>query len=148
MKKLIMLAVLALTACGQAITTHTEGEIMTGQKNLTIDYIEFPATNMAATKAFYTEAFGWDFTDYGPAYAAFARDQAGIDGGFTLETGTQTPGLLAVLYANDLEATVELVKKAGGEITKEIFSFPGGRRFHFTDPSGNELAVWSDRGPE
>ncbi len=121
---------------------------MAGQKNLTIDYIEFPATDMAATKKFYTDVFGWEFTDYGPDYASFPRAQAGIDGGFTSQTAPAAPGTLAVFYADDLEAVETSVRDAGGEIVQEIFSFPGGRRFHFKDPSGNELAVWSDKGVE
>ncbi|WP_372340452.1 VOC family protein [Parvularcula sp. IMCC14364] len=116
---------------------------MTSRNDLGIDYIEFPATDMAATKAFYAAAFGWQFTDYGPDYASFDKASAGMDGGFTTETEVRPTGTLAVLYAADLEAALEKVKAAGGEIVQDIFSFPGGRRFHFRDPSGNELAVWT-----
>jgi predicted enzyme related to lactoylglutathione lyase len=104
-----------------------------------IDYVEFPGGDLAATKAFYAAAFGWRFTDYGPGYAAFEGE--GIDGGFNAEDGAAKP--LVILYANDLEAMLAKVTAAGGAITREILSFPGGRRFHFTDPSGNELGVWS-----
>jgi len=105
-----------------------------------IDYVEFPGKDMAATKAFYAQAFGWSFTDYGPDYAAF--EGQGTDGGFNAEDGRAFP--LVVLFASDLEAMQARVTTAGGRITREIMSFPGGRRFHFRDPSGNELAVWSD----
>jgi predicted enzyme related to lactoylglutathione lyase len=104
-----------------------------------IDYVEFPAGDLAAAKAFYGAAFGWTFTDYGPGYAAFNE---GLDGGFQTEDAPQKP--LVILYARDLDAMEAKVRAAGGTISKPIFSFPGGRRFHFTDPSGNELAVWSE----
>ena len=107
-----------------------------------INYIEFPVTDMVATKAFYNAAFGWTYVDYGPTYSAFTG--AGIDGGFdgASERKPSTNGTLVVLRASDLEAAQTSVEKAGGLVTVPIFSFPGGRRFHFTDPSGNELAVW------
>ena len=105
-----------------------------------IDYIEMPAGDMAAHKAFYAEAFGWNFTDYGPTYAAFSQ---GLDGGFDADAKKSMKPLV-VLYAHDLEAMHAKVIAAGGKITQDIFSFPGGRRFHFADPSGNELAVWSE----
>jgi len=104
-----------------------------------IDYVEFPGTDLPATKAFYGAAFGWTFTDYGPHYAAFEGE--GTDGGFAAEGAPAKP--LVVLYARDLEAVEAKVRGAGAEIVKPIFAFPGGRRFHFRDPSGNELAVWS-----
>ncbi len=103
-----------------------------------IDYVEFPGANLAATKAFYAAAFGWRFTDYGADYAAFEGE--GCDGGFNGEDSTGAP--LVVLYAHDLEAMMERVMAAGGVITRAIRAFPGGRRFHFRDPSGNQLAVW------
>ena len=107
-----------------------------------IDYVEFAGGDLAKAKAFYGEAFGWTFTDYGPTYAAF--DQ-GVDGGFQGD-GEEAPAKpLVILYAHDLEAMEAKVRAAGGTIAKPIFSFPGGRRFHFTDPAGNELAVWSER---
>jgi predicted enzyme related to lactoylglutathione lyase len=105
-----------------------------------IDYIEWPASDLPALKTFYAGAFGWGFTDYGPTYAAF--EAQGTDGGFTSEHAPAKP--LVVLYAHDLEAMQARVEAAGGSIVRPIFSFPGGRRFHFTDPSGNELAVWSE----
>lgn len=106
-----------------------------------IQYIEFLSSDLAAAKEFYSTVFGWVFTDHGPEYVAFEGDH--VDGGFT--TGTVVPGsILVILYSNDLETTLQKVEKAGGTITRPIFSFPGGRRFHFNDPDGNELAVWSD----
>lgn len=110
-----------------------------------INYIEMPASNLEGTKQFFTDAFGWQFVDYGPDYIAI--QDAGLDGGFyrsNLVALTGNGSALVVLYSADLEASLDKVKKAGGEILKPIFSFPGGRRFQFTDPSGNEYAVWSE----
>lgn len=107
-----------------------------------IDYIEMPASDLPAQKAFYETVFGWQFTDYGPAYTSFAKADAGVDGGFTTETQSGRPGVLVVLFSDHLEGTLDAVSRAGGRITRQIFDFPGGRRFHFHDPAGNELAVW------
>ncbi len=107
-----------------------------------IDYIEFPATDIPATKRFYSDVFGWKFEDYGPDYTSFMDGR--LAGGFTKDAKVLGAGVLVVLYAKDLEGTESKVKTAGGKIVKPIFSFPGGRRFHFTDPNGNELAVWSE----
>ena len=131
-------------------SSKAEGETMSARDNLMIDYLEFPTRDLAATKAFYGEVFGWEFIDYGPEYASFTKAQAGRDGGFTSQTKVgpsprEGGGTLAVLYADDLEALIEKVKAAGGTIVEPIFSFPGGRRFHFTDPGGNEMAVWSEK---
>ena len=112
------------------------------QNDRRIDYIEFPATDIAATKRFYQEIFGWTFTDYGPEYTSFVDGR--LAGGFWTAPAVQGGGALVVLYAADLEGIESKVKAAGGTIVKPIFSFPGGRRFHFTDPNGNELAVWSE----
>lgn len=110
--------------------------------NHRIDYIELPSNDVLACKQFYSAVFGWPFTDYGPSYSAFGdgRLNGGIDGAVDR---VKTP--LVVLYASDLESTLSQIQAAGGTIVKPIFSFPGGRRFHFSDPAGNELAVWSDR---
>jgi len=111
-----------------------------------IDYIELPARDFDAVQAFYEKAFGWKFTDYGPDYRAF--NDGKIDGGFYKSenrSSTENGAALIILYAADLEQTKENVISSGGKILKDIFSFPGGRRFHFTDPNGNELAVWSDK---
>jgi hypothetical protein len=107
-----------------------------------IDYVELAAEDLPAQTAFYAQAFGWTFQAYGPDYQAFGE---GLDGGFykpDAENPKKPP--LVVLYAHDLEAMEARVKAAGGAITAPIFSFPGGRRFHFQDPAGNELAVWSE----
>lgn len=107
-----------------------------------IDYIEFTSPDLIRIKKFYNEAFGWTFQDWGDDYVSF--EDGRLAGGF--RRGDVIGGsALVILYANDLEAMEAAVRKAGGAITVEIFSFPGGRRFHFTDPVGNELAVWSDK---
>lgn len=111
-----------------------------------LDYVEYPAANMAATRAFFSEAFGWTFEEFGPDYCAFS--QQGLDGGFyrsELYSSTRNGSALLVFYSTDLEATMAKIEQAGGRIEKPIFSFPGGRRFHFCEPSGNEFAVWSDK---
>ena len=108
-----------------------------------IDYIELPAPDVAAAKRFYADVFGWKFTDYGPDYTSF--EDGRIAGGLTKEGMVARGGALIVIFAVDLADVEARVRKAGGTIVKPTFSFPGGRRFHFTDPSGNELAVWSDR---
>ena len=108
-----------------------------------MNYVEFPAKDLAGTKAFFESVFGWSFTDYGPEYTAF--ENQGLDGGFfqsDLTSSTQNGAALIVSYSDQLEVTLTKVEKAGGSILKPIYSFPGGRRFHFTEPSGNEFAVW------
>jgi uncharacterized protein len=110
-----------------------------------LNYVEFPSCNLRATKTFFEQAFGWNFVDYGPDYTAFAGQ--GLDGGFFkagAAASTANGAALLVFYSNELESTLDKVMKAGGKISKPIFDFPGGRRFHFTEPGGNELAVWSD----
>ncbi|WP_368562710.1 VOC family protein [Pseudoxanthomonas sp. UTMC 1351] len=106
-----------------------------------IDYVEFKVASIAAAKAFYGQAFGWTFQDYGPDYCEF-RDGR-LTGGFA--HGEPNPGgALMVIYSTDLEATLERIEAVGGAIAQPIFAFPGGRRFHFRDQDGYELAVWSD----
>lgn len=110
-----------------------------------INYVEFPAKDIDAAKSFFTTVFGWSFVDYGPEYTAFSNE--GIDGGFfrsDLSACTENGSALIVFYSKDLEQTQAKIESAGGSILKPIFSFPGGRRFHFADPTGNEYAVWSD----
>ena len=110
-----------------------------------INYVEFPSRDIEKTKRFFEEAFGWEFEDFGPEYSAFSNQ--GLDGGFfqsELYSTTTHGGALIVFYSNDLETTLTKIEHAGGMIIKPIFSFPGGRRFHFQEPSGNEFAVWSD----
>ena len=116
-------------------------------KHEKINYVEYPAKDIEATKRFFTTAFGWAFVDYGPDYSAFSNQ--GLDGGFfrsKLKSTSESGAALIVFFSENLEATEAKVKKAGGVISKEIFSFPGGRRFHFIEPSGNEFAVWSEVG--
>lgn len=110
-----------------------------------INYVEIPAKDLEATKRFFGEAFGWTFVDYGPEYVAI--ENAGLDGGFFKSDNvatTATGSVLVVLFSTDLEVTLEKVESSGGKIVKDIFPFPGGRRFHFSDPNGNEYAVWSE----
>ncbi|MXX96985.1 MAG: VOC family protein [Rhodothermaceae bacterium] len=112
-----------------------------------INYIELPSKDFSDTKEFYGKVFGWTFQDYGDNYVAF--NDGRLDGGFyrspLKSDSTKGGAALVVLYADDLEATLKRITDTGAEICMEIFSFPGGRRFHFLDPSGNELAVWSDK---
>jgi predicted enzyme related to lactoylglutathione lyase len=103
-----------------------------------IDYVEWPAGDLKAAKAFYAAAFGWTFQDWGDSYCDCNE---GLNAGFTSEPHVPAP--LVILYAHDLEAMQAKVEAAGGVITRQIMSFPGGRRFHFKDPAGNELGVWS-----
>lgn len=111
--------------------------------NNSINYIEFPLVDNAKTMEFYSAAFGWAFQVWGDDYLSFSG--AGVEGGFNREAGVTPgkPGVLVVLYADNLEATLAEVRAHGATVVKEPFAFPGGRRFHFTDPNGNELAVWS-----
>ena len=111
----------------------------------TIDYIEFTVSDMAAAQRFYGQAFGWTFTDYGPDYAGIRRsDGEGEVGGLRSDVAVQRGGPLVVLYSANLEDSVRAVRDAGGTVVQEPFAFPGGRRFHFLDPAGNELAVWGE----
>lgn len=111
-----------------------------------INYVEFPSKNLDATKKFYSSAFGWSFLDYGPEYCSI--QDGGLDGGFYMSdqaSTTEAGRVLVVLFSDDLEVTLKKIETSGGQIVKDIFDFPGGRRFHFTDPSGNELAVWTNK---
>jgi uncharacterized protein len=110
-----------------------------------INYVEFPARNINATKLFFESVFAWTFTDFGNDYTAFSNE--GLNGGFFASnqaSTTESGGALLIFYSQQLELTLNKVKQAGGIISKDIFSFPGGRRFQFLEPSGNEFAVWSD----
>ncbi len=112
-----------------------------------INYVELPAKDLQATKTFFTKVFDWSFTDYGPEYIAFSKE--GLDGGFyksDLSSSTQNGSTLIVFYSDDLKTTQSKIIDADGSIIKQIFEFPGGHRFHFSDPNGNEFAVWSDKG--
>lgn len=111
-----------------------------------IDYVEFPAKDIEKVKAFFSAALGWDFVDYGQDYTTFS--DKGLNGGFfksDLNVSTNNGSALIVLYSESLLDTETSIKAAGGTIVKPIFSFPGGHRFHFADPNGNEYAVWSDK---
>lgn len=113
--------------------------------NNQIDYIEFQAADLAKTRVFFEKLFGWRFTDYGPDYTSF--EDGRIAGGFARAEKCSTAdagGVLVVFYHPQLEKIRQKVSKLGGQITRDIFSFPGGRRFHFTEPSGNECAIWSE----
>lgn len=112
-------------------------------EKLKIDYVEFNTTDIGASKDFAAKAFGWSYIDYGPGYADIQG--AGLGGGFDAEIDGERKPPLVVLKAENLEAALIHIEAAGGHVTKAIFSFPGGRRFHFREPGGNELAVWSDK---
>ena len=112
-------------------------------KNNHINYVEFKAKDLAVIKEFYTQAFGWSFQDYGPSYVAFS--DSGLEGGFEKSDDKIVNGALVILYHDNLEEAKSKIIHAKGIISKDIYSFPGGRRFHFLDPAGNELAVWSDK---
>lgn len=110
-----------------------------------INYVEFPSKDLNATKAFFSKAFDWSFVDYGPDYTAFSNE--GLDGGFfraDLSSSAKNGSALIIFYSKDLEQTMAKVEVSGGTILQPIYSFPGGRRFHFEEPSGNEFAVWSE----
>ncbi len=127
-------------------SSNAIGVLLTMPDHHKIDYVEFPCNDFRSSKDFFAQVFGWKFTDYGPGYSAFSG--AGLEGGFyagDLVSRADSGAALVVLFSDDLEATQRQVERAGGSIVKQIFSFPGGRRFHFLEPSGNELAVWSDK---
>jgi len=109
-----------------------------------INYLEIPAHDIALAKSFFESVFGWKFTDYGPDYCAFSN--SGIDGGFyksNLNSSASNGSCLVVFYSDNLQKTQHKIEAAGGSILKPVFTFPGGHRFHFSDPNGNEYAVWS-----
>lgn len=111
-----------------------------------LNYVEFPAADLTATKAFFTATFGWEFVDYGPEYTSFSNQ--GLDGGFykaNLSSKAKSGAALLVFYSEDIEMTLHEVVSNGGNIVEDIFDFPGGCRFHFIEPSGNEFAVWSEK---
>jgi predicted enzyme related to lactoylglutathione lyase len=134
----------AIGDCPISNPARTERTVMMSQseQDRRIDYLEFAVTDITAAKAFYSTVFEWSFTDYGPEYTSFHDGRLG--GGFSQAAQIEHGGPLVVLYSTDLEGIEEKIKRHGGEIVRKTFEFPGGRRFHFTDPAGNELAVWSD----
>lgn len=107
-----------------------------------IDYVELPCRDLTAARNFYRSAFGWGFTDFGPTYAGF--EDAGLDGGLAAADAATSAAPLVVLKSDNLEDALARVEAAGGAVTRPIFDFPGGRRFHFRDPGGNELGVWAE----
>ena len=140
----LMLSLFVASTSAQNLSDIKDGNVkMT--KNNKINYIEIPAKNIEATKVFFSDVFEWSFVDYGPDYSSFGSQ--GVDGGFfksDLVVSTKKGSPLIVLYSDSLETTQEKIEEAGGKIIKPLFSFPGGRRFHFSDPNGNEFAVWSE----
>jgi uncharacterized protein len=119
---------------------------MATRKENCIDFVEFPAKSVAGltrSKRFFAEAFGWSYKDWGHNYAD--TTSSGLGSGLNADPGHRPSKPLVVIYTSDLDATRARVVTAGGKVTRDIFSFPGGRRFHFKDPSGNELAAWSDK---
>jgi predicted enzyme related to lactoylglutathione lyase len=116
------------------------GTLVAPHANNHVDYVEFSAEDLSVVKAFYGQAFGWSFQDWGPDYVAFSG--AGVEGGFRGGEAPAPGGALVILYADDLEASERAVVGAGGEIIAR-HDFPGGRRFHFRDPAGNVLGVWT-----
>jgi predicted enzyme related to lactoylglutathione lyase len=144
MKNAILFVLLIIVASGCSTQQAVEKED-TMNIHEKINYVEFPAKDMAATKKFFAQVFNWSFTDYGPEYMD-VKD-VGLDVGFYKSdlTARYVDGsALIVFYSKELEATQDKIEKAGGHITRPIISFPGGRRFQFADPSGNEYGVWSD----
>lgn len=118
----------------------------TPEKNNHIDYIEFPAPSeesLRATKQFYGTVFGWEYKDWAPSYSDTSG--SGLASGINSDPGQRPPAPMVVLYSAALEETRDKVKAAGGKIVKDIFPFPGGRRFEYQDPAGNQLGVWSDK---
>ena len=119
----------------------------TGHAHHAIDYVELTVTDLTTAKRFYADAFGWEFTDYGPQYAGIRDASPGSTreaGGLALGTEVRGGGPLVLLYSADLDRTLATVTAAGGRVVEGPYAFPGGRRFHFADPSGNELGVWSE----
>ena len=115
-------------------------------QNNHINYVEFPASKLEETKRFFRNVFEWDFVDYGTEYSAFKN--AGLDGGFfksEKSSLTYYGSALVVLYSDDLDSLKMKIVEYGGVIVQDTFVFPGGKRFHFIDPSNNEFAVWSDK---
>ncbi|MEH1168073.1 VOC family protein [Micromonospora sp. CPCC 205539] len=118
------------------------------QRHHAIDYVELTVTDLDQAKRFYAEAFGWQFTDYGPDYAGIRSphgDSAPEVGGLRADHEVRAGGPLVLLFSADLDQSVQAVQAAGGQVVNGPYEFPGGRRFHFTDPSGNELGVWAEK---
>lgn len=116
------------------------------QRHHAIDYVELTVTDLEQAKEFYSQAFGWRFNDYGPEYAGIQSPVEGAPevGGLSLKQQARSGGPLVLLFSDDLDGSVQAVTEAGGSVVDGPYDFPGGRRFHFTDPSGNELGVWAE----
>ena len=113
--------------------------------NNKVDYLELPAKDIGVAKRFFSALWGWSFEDYGPDYASF--NDGRLDGGFYTSDkvmSVEAGSALVIFYHSDLEVTSSKVEELGGKVTRDIYTFPGGKRFHFTDPNGNEYAVWSE----
>lgn len=136
-KSLLALLIFLSAGCAKALQSE---EAVMPEKNNKIDYVEFAAADLGVVKTFYTSVFGWTFEDWGPDYVSFSR--AGVEGGFNSIERPVVGSTLVILYAEDLEATEARIVAFGGEVT-ERHDFPGGRRFHFRDPAGNVLGVWT-----
>ncbi|GAA2448115.1 VOC family protein [Agromyces soli] len=140
-----------MRAVGRDVGGGRETRVMTSHTHgipRTIDYIEISVTDLPAAQAFYGAAFGWEFTPYGPQYAGIrtAAERGGEEAGGLMQVDeVTTGGPLVLLYSDDLDGTAEAITAAGGRVTQGPYEFPGGRRLHFADPSGNELGVWSER---
>jgi predicted enzyme related to lactoylglutathione lyase len=133
----MMRTTLLLAACLTALSAPAEAANATQS-----DYVEFVVRDMARTKAFYSTVFGWSFTDYGPGYTSFS--DGALSGGFTTDGTPRPGGPLLVFHVADLETTLARVKAAGGNVIRQPFAFPGGRRFQFIDPDGYEISAWSE----
>lgn len=119
----------------------------TGHVHHAIDYVEVSVTDLARAKSFYADAFGWEFNDYGPQYAGIRGASGGVGdevGGLRVDSQVRTGGPLVLLYSAALDDTLGAVTAAGGQVVAPPYAFPGGRRFEFLDPSGNQLGVWSE----
>jgi predicted enzyme related to lactoylglutathione lyase len=149
MKLLALFAsLIALAGCAAHPEIKNQSTIkhMPEPKVKMIDYVEIPSRNLSQTKVFFESLFGWRFTDYGPDYASF--DDGRLTGGFytSSEVSLVSRGsALIIFYSPELEQSRDRVRALGATITKDIFSFPGGRRFQFTEPGGSEFAIWSDK---
>jgi uncharacterized protein len=132
-------AIAILVACSGCAAMPSGNELK-DNRMARLDYVELPAVEIAATRRFYEQAFQWNLSEFAPTYAATTTGDTDV--GLDADSANRPAAPLPVIQVQDLEATLATVEKAGGTIVKPIFSFPGGRRFHFRDPSGNEMAAW------
>lgn len=142
----LVIAGALLAACGgeNGLVKNLPIEVGDAVVHHKINYVELKATDLSAMKSFYGSVFGWTFQDWGPDYVSF--EGAGIDGGFErVDSQPSGTGALVIIFSEDLDKSYEAIQAAGAEIATPPFDFPGGSRFHFRDPAGNELAVWTTR---